>query len=133
MVDVVRLCRRRQPSPDSTRPAALEALAKIPSFKPAAIISGLQMPRMRGMELLKIARHQVPQISCIIITGDVNAEKATEVIDWALSAFLRSRWRLIDFLHGFEKVPGTLPTAVFGWRIDGLRARGVIWRGTLHA
>jgi len=66
----------------------LEALAKIPSFKPVAIISGLQMPRMGGMELLKAVQRRVPQITCIIITGDANAEKATEAMRLGAFSFL---------------------------------------------
>ena len=66
----------------------LEALAKTSSFKPVTIIAGLQMPRMGGMELLKAVRHRVPQISCIIITGDANAEKASEAMRLGAFSFL---------------------------------------------
>jgi len=66
----------------------LEALAKVASFKPVAIISGLQMPRMGGMELLKIVGQRVPHITCIIITGDANAEKATAAMRLGAFSFL---------------------------------------------
>ena len=69
----------------------LEALGKIPSFNPAVVISGLQMPRMGGMELLKGLRQRVPVISCIIISGDANAEKATEVLPLGAYSFLENR------------------------------------------
>jgi len=66
----------------------LEALAKVPSFDPMVIISGLQMPRMGGMELLKAVSERVPQITFIILTGDAKAEKATEAIRLGAFSFL---------------------------------------------
>ena len=66
----------------------LEALEKIPSFDPIVVISGLQMPHMGGMELLKALRHRVPEITCIIISADANPEKAIEAIRLGAFSFL---------------------------------------------
>ncbi len=66
----------------------LEALGKILRSTPAVVISGLQMPRMGGMELLNGLRQRVSVISCIIISGDANAEKATEALRPGAYSFL---------------------------------------------
>lgn len=58
----------------------LEALERIPSFDPAVVISGLQMPRMGGMELLRALHHRAPQINCIMVSADANLEKVSEAI-----------------------------------------------------
>src|SRR5690242_16141910 len=56
----------------------LEAVGKISKFEPAVVVSGLQMPRLGGMELLRVVRHRFPKISCIVISGGASAEKASE-------------------------------------------------------
>jgi len=67
----------------------LEALQKIPLFHPKLVISDLQMPRMGGIELLEVLRSNVPDVACIIVTGDGTLETAETVA--ALGA--------IDFLE----------------------------------
>ena len=67
----------------------LEALQKIPLFHPRVVISDLQMPRMGGIELLEVLRSNVPDVACIIVTGDGTLETAEAVA--ALGA--------IDFLE----------------------------------
>ena len=67
----------------------LEALQKIPLFHPRVVISDLQMPRMGGIELLEVLRSKVPDVACIIVTGDGTLETAEAVA--ALGA--------IDFLE----------------------------------
>ena len=54
----------------------LEAIEKIRSFHPTAVISDLHMPRMGGIELLRALRKTFPDVACIIVTGDENAENA---------------------------------------------------------
>jgi DNA-binding NtrC family response regulator len=57
----------------------MEALDKIPSFRPKVVISDLQMPRMGGIELLKVLRSRVPSVDCIIVTGYGSLERAATV------------------------------------------------------
>jgi DNA-binding NtrC family response regulator len=63
----------------------LEALGKISSFDPEVIVSGLNMPHMGGMELLKALRHRIP---CIIISADAEPEEAIEAIRLGAFSFL---------------------------------------------
>ena len=63
----------------------LEALGKIASFDPAVIISGLQMPHMGGMQLLKALGHRIP---CIIISADAEPDEALEAIRLGAFSFL---------------------------------------------
>src|SRR5215472_9001559 len=55
----------------------LEALGKIHSFDPEAIVSGLHMPHMGGIRLLKVLHYRMP---CIIISAQVEPEEALEAI-----------------------------------------------------
>ena len=57
----------------------LEALEKMPSFRPRVVISDLHMPRMGGVELLEVLRSRVPDVDCIIVTGYGTLEKADAV------------------------------------------------------
>jgi two-component system response regulator AtoC len=57
----------------------LEALEKIPLFRPRVVISDLQMPRMGGIELLQTLRSRVSDAACIIVTGYRSLEKAETV------------------------------------------------------
>jgi DNA-binding NtrC family response regulator len=57
----------------------LEALEKMPLFRPSVVISDLQMPRMGGMELLEVLRSGDPDVDCIIVTGYGTLEKAEAV------------------------------------------------------
>ena len=54
-----------------------EALEKIRLSRPRVVISDLQMPRMGGIELLKVLRSSVAGVSCIVVTGYGSLEKAT--------------------------------------------------------
>jgi two-component system, response regulator FlrC len=56
----------------------LDALEKMRSFRPRVVISDLQMPRMGGMQLLQAVRRSFPEVSCIIVTGERNAENAIQ-------------------------------------------------------
>ena len=47
----------------------LEALEKMPLFRPRVVISDLQMPRMGGVKLLEVLRSRVPGVDCIIVSG----------------------------------------------------------------
>jgi DNA-binding NtrC family response regulator len=57
----------------------LEALEKIPLFRPKVVISDLQMPGMGGIELLKALRSRVSDVACVIVTGHGSLEKAETV------------------------------------------------------
>jgi DNA-binding NtrC family response regulator len=57
----------------------LEALERMPLFRPRVVISDLQMPRMGGIELLEVLRSRVPDVDCIIVTGYGAPENAEAV------------------------------------------------------
>ncbi len=48
----------------------LDALQKLRAGVPDLIISDLNMPRMSGVELLRIVRHRLPGIPLIVITAE---------------------------------------------------------------
>jgi DNA-binding NtrC family response regulator len=55
-----------------------EAVAKIESFSPHVVISDLKMPRLTGMDLLKMVRATRPDVSFIMLTGQGSIEEAVE-------------------------------------------------------
>jgi DNA-binding NtrC family response regulator len=82
----------------------LEALEKMPVFRPKVVISDLTMPRMGGMELLQTLRSKVPGVDCIIVTAcgtrsDSEVVTALGAIDYLekpldLERLRRDLWRL---------------------------------------
>ena len=66
----------------------LEALEKIPSFNPMAVISDLRMPHLGGMELLKRIRETRPDLNFIMLTGQGTIEEAVEATQLGAFNFL---------------------------------------------
>ena len=54
----------------------VEALEKLRDSHPVVLISDLHMPRMGGVELLQAVRTRAPNVSCILLTSERDAEKA---------------------------------------------------------
>jgi DNA-binding NtrC family response regulator len=54
----------------------VEALDKLTSARPKIIISDFQVPGLSGVELIKAVRRSAPQVSYIVVTAIVGAEKA---------------------------------------------------------
>lgn len=65
-----------------------EALEKISSFSPVAVISDLRMPRMAGMDLLKQVRDARPGLNFIMLTGQGTIEEAVEATKLGAFNFL---------------------------------------------
>src|SRR5438270_4571007 len=47
----------------------VHALELLPRFRPDLVITDLQMPRMSGIELVKIMRQRFPHLPVIILSG----------------------------------------------------------------
>jgi DNA-binding NtrC family response regulator len=65
-----------------------EALEKIPSFNPVAVICDLRMPDMSGMDLLRELRHSRPSLSFIMLSGQGTIEEAVEATKLGAYNFL---------------------------------------------
>ena len=65
-----------------------EALSKLVSFEPQALISDLRMPQMTGMELLKRVRELAPETSVVMLTGQATVEEAVEATKLGAFNFL---------------------------------------------
>ena len=57
-----------------------EAMDKITSFRPAIIVSDLVMPRMGGLELLRVLKDQLSDLTIILLTAQGTVESAVEAI-----------------------------------------------------
>ena len=62
----------------STAQDGLDALEQLELQTPDLIISDLHMPRMSGVELLKVVRHRFPTVATIATSGDL-ADDCTPV------------------------------------------------------
>lgn len=58
----------------------IDALAKLRERLPNAIISDLEMPRMAGVELLKIVRYRFPRMPTIAISGGLDQRAGQQEI-----------------------------------------------------
>ena len=65
-----------------------DALEKIESFEPVAVISDLRMPGLDGMSLLKQVRESRPEIAFIMLTGQGTIEEAVEATKLGAFNFL---------------------------------------------
>ena len=54
----------------------IEAIEKLAQSRTEVIISDIVMPRMNGVELLRIVRQQYPMIHSIMVTGYVTLDNA---------------------------------------------------------
>jgi len=65
-----------------------EALEKVSSFNPAAVISDLRMPRVTGMELLRQVQEVRSGLKFIMLTGQGTIEEAVEATKLGAFNFL---------------------------------------------
>jgi CheY-like chemotaxis protein len=56
-------------------PDTIDALERIPSFQPAVVISEARMPKLGGVDLLRVLRRCPFAPKCILINGDVSFEE----------------------------------------------------------
>ena len=57
-----------------------EAMEKVTTFRPAIIVSDLVMPRMGGLELLRVLKDQLTDLTLILLTAQGTVESAVEAI-----------------------------------------------------
>src|SRR5690242_13364095 len=57
-----------------------EALDKVTSFRPAIVITDLVMPRMDGLELLRMLQQQGADVTTLILTAQGTVETAVEAM-----------------------------------------------------
>jgi len=57
-----------------------EGLAKVTSFRPSIVVSDLVMPRMGGLDLLRVLQDQLGDLTVIILTAQGSVESAVEAM-----------------------------------------------------
>src|SRR4051794_8799234 len=60
--------------------SAEEALAQLPSADWNLIIADIELPGMNGLEFLRIAHDQRPEIAALVVSGQAQFEYAVEAI-----------------------------------------------------
>jgi CheY-like chemotaxis protein len=79
-----------------TAASAEEALAEMESFTPDLLIVDKNLPRMSGMDLVKAARSQLPNLPVIVITG---APEALHGNPERIDVYLAKPFRSLDLLR----------------------------------
>jgi DNA-binding NtrC family response regulator len=70
-----------------------EALERLESFEPDAVISDFRMPGMNGAELLAEVRRRTPRAVRLILTGYADVESVVAPVDVAdIRGFLKKPW-----------------------------------------
>jgi CheY-like chemotaxis protein len=90
----------------------VHALELLPRFRPDLVITDLQMPRMSGIELVKIMRQRFPHLPVIILSGAFAGNELPP--DVVADAFLPKDGGYVTTL-GYkiaELLSGTRPSAV---------------------
>jgi CheY-like chemotaxis protein len=57
----------------------IDGLVKLRDKLPQVIISDLQMPRMSGIEFIRVVRRRFPSIPVIVLTGSIPSELPVEI------------------------------------------------------
>src|SRR5262245_2117727 len=60
--------------------SGVEALARLPTLRPAVAMVDLQMPELGGIDVLKAVRVQEPDCQVILMTGAASVETAIEAV-----------------------------------------------------
>jgi DNA-binding NtrC family response regulator len=81
----------------------LEALQKLSATRPTVVISDLQMPGLGGVELIEALRRSDPHVSCIVVTGGGNAQKAALVLGLGVVDFLEKPIDLLRLRRDLQK------------------------------
>lgn len=66
----------------------VEALEKIDSFRPHCILLDIRMPKMNGLEVLKIVKEQHPEIVILMSTAVATEESRKECLEAGAAEYL---------------------------------------------
>lgn len=66
----------------------VEALEKIDSFQPHCILLDIRMPKMNGLEVLKIVKEQHPEIVILMSTAVASEESRKECLEAGAAEYL---------------------------------------------
>jgi CheY-like chemotaxis protein len=90
----------------STAQDGLDALEQLQLQTPDLIISDLNMPRMSGIELLKVVRHRFPEIALIASSGDYEDDRTPDGLV-ADAFYAKSSHQPKDLLRTVAKLTST--------------------------
>lgn len=90
---------------------AEEALQKLRGSQPQLILTDLTMPGMSGLELLKIVRHQFPDVPVILMTGDGSEEVAAEALKSGAASYVSKDRSMGDLEETISRVIQASTTA----------------------
>jgi DNA-binding NarL/FixJ family response regulator len=83
-----------------------EALEKARALKPDIILMDIKMPRLSGLDALKLIKAEMPDIKVVLLTASEEEEDLFSAIKWGASGYLLKNIdadKLINMLYDIEK------------------------------
>jgi cyclic di-GMP phosphodiesterase len=80
-----------------------EALDLLSTIKPMLIVSDLRMPRVNGIELLRVVRERYPDAGVVLLTGHGDIETAIEALKLGADDFLLKPINIDELLIAIER------------------------------
>ncbi len=73
-----------------------EALELLRTTSVDLVTLDLNMPGMKGDDLMRIIRHEFPEVEIIIITGDASVDTAAEAVRYGISDYLQKPFDVVQ-------------------------------------
>jgi len=73
-----------------------EALEKLKGAKADMVITDLNMPGMKGEDVMRVVRSEFPQVEIIVITGCGTLESATSGIRYGICDYLQKPFDVVQ-------------------------------------
>jgi response regulator RpfG family c-di-GMP phosphodiesterase len=80
-----------------------EALDLLSTIKPMLIVSDLRMPRVNGIELLRVVRDRYPDAGVVLLTGHGDIETAIEALKLGADDFLLKPINIDELLIAIDR------------------------------
>lgn len=74
------------------------------TYNPDVIVTDLKMPKMNGIDLLKVIKKQYPRIKVLILTEDADIECAMDAVNFGADGFFRKTLDNIKFTKKIREI-----------------------------
>lgn len=98
-----------------------EGLLKLGEHQPDIVLTDLNMPRLSGLELLKIVRQRFPRLPVILMTGDGNETVVAEALRNGAASYVAKDKSMGALLETIDRIVGASTSAhSFGYLLDNI-------------
>ncbi|WP_268035302.1 response regulator [Algoriphagus sp. PAP.12] len=82
----------------------LEALQKIPVWRPDILLVDLEMPGMNGLELIKNLKKSFPDLKCVLLTMHLDKATVKEALSLKINGYILKNMDEFELRIALEKV-----------------------------